>query len=268
MCFACFVISMLAVSSSQKQDKLKRFAKAYSEHIKSIDDHFVVWHDGTRMPLHERVYKNKAHDQLENPTLAEQIYQESYIPGLPANIEHYCPVQDSGRIRYEPFFLKMYGNSPEEVESHLVEVTWMPHIFGTDTYKLLVTTVNGIHKKIQAISDELEKLVLENPDYKQFLDNPGGTYNWRVIANTDRLSNHSFGMTIDINTEYSHYWQWDLEKAGLPIDENTVLEYSNSIPRQIVLVFEKYGFIWGGKWYHYDTMHFEYRPELFEYFYI
>jgi hypothetical protein len=27
-------------------------------------------------------------------------------------------------------------------------------------------------------------------------------------------------------------------------------------------VFEKHGFIWGGKWYHYDTMHFEYRPEL------
>ena len=26
--------------------------------------------------------------------------------------------------------------------------------------------------------------------------------------------------------------------------------------------FETHGFIWGGKWYHYDTMHFEYRPEL------
>ena len=25
---------------------------------------------------------------------------------------------------------------------------------------------------------------------------------------------------------------------------------------------EKHGFIWGGRWYHYDTMHFEYRPEL------
>ena len=25
---------------------------------------------------------------------------------------------------------------------------------------------------------------------------------------------------------------------------------------------EKHGFIWGGKWYHYDTMHFEYRPEI------
>jgi peptidoglycan LD-endopeptidase CwlK len=29
-----------------------------------------------------------------------------------------------------------------------------------------------------------------------------------------------------------------------------------------VRVFEKHGFIWGGRWYHYDTMHFEYRPEL------
>jgi hypothetical protein len=28
------------------------------------------------------------------------------------------------------------------------------------------------------------------------------------------------------------------------------------------VIFEKHGFIWGGKWYHYDTMHFEYRPEL------
>jgi hypothetical protein len=28
-------------------------------------------------------------------------------------------------------------------------------------------------------------------------------------------------------------------------------------------VFEAERFIWGGKWYHYDTMHFEYRPELF-----
>jgi D-alanyl-D-alanine carboxypeptidase len=27
-------------------------------------------------------------------------------------------------------------------------------------------------------------------------------------------------------------------------------------------LFEQHGFIWGGKWYHYDTMHFEYRPEI------
>ena len=30
----------------------------------------------------------------------------------------------------------------------------------------------------------------------------------------------------------------------------------------IARIFETHGFIWGGAWYHYDTMHFEYRPEL------
>ena len=34
------------------------------------------------------------------------------------------------------------------------------------------------------------------------------------------------------------------------------------MPRAIVDAFERHGFVWGGRWYHYDTMHFEYRPEL------
>ena len=38
--------------------------------------------------------------------------------------------------------------------------------------------------------------------------------------------------------------------------------YKNRIPMEIVRIFEKHGFIWGGRWSHYDTMHFEYRPEL------
>ena len=33
---------------------------------------------------------------------------------------------------------------------------------------------------------------------------------------------------------------------------------------ELVNIFEKNGFIWGGRWYHYDTMHFEYRPEMFD----
>jgi hypothetical protein len=31
---------------------------------------------------------------------------------------------------------------------------------------------------------------------------------------------------------------------------------------EIVKIFEKYGFIWGGKWFVFDNMHFEYRPEI------
>jgi hypothetical protein len=41
-----------------------------------------------------------------------------------------------------------------------------------------------------------------------------------------------------------------------------LLALQTAYPWEIVAAFEEQGFIWGGKWYHYDTIHFEYRPEL------
>jgi hypothetical protein len=104
------------------------------------------------------------------------------------------------------------------------------------------------------ISKELDG----HPELKKYLTNIGGTFTWRNIKGTNRHSMHSFGMTIDINTQYSDYWQWGCNCTN----EDVAVKYKNRIPQLIVDVFERNGFIWGGKWYHYDTMHFEYRPEL------
>lgn len=201
-------------------------------------------------------------EKLIRPSLVEQVANVTYIPGKPLNPTCYQPIGDPGRIRYQPFFRKMYGNSPEEVEKNLVEIDWMPRIFGRGTYRLKVTKINNVHIKLMLISNELEQLVKHKPAFRSFVDKPAGTYRWRKISQTNRLSAHSFGMTIDLNTDTSHYWQWDLKKMGMPINEKAALTYHNTIPWDIVLIFEKYGFIWGGKWHHYDTMHFEYRPEL------
>ena len=121
--------------------------------------------------------------------------------------------------------------------------------------KIRVTSVNGIDKKFQAVSDELDNLP---PEFMKFLQNPAGTFNWRTIAGTNRQSTHSFGTTIDINVALSDYWR------NASPDANGIYQYKNKIPLEIVRIFEKHGFIWGGKWYHYDTMHFEYRPELLD----
>ena len=75
-----------------------------------------------------------------------------------------------------------------------------------------------------------------------------------------RLSAHSYGIAFDIAVPYSDYWKWRNPKAG----ETTRIKYANRIPRQIVEIFRRHGFIWGGAWYHYDTMHFEFRPEILE----
>lgn len=238
-----------------------RLRYAYPKLIQKVSTRELLWWDGNKMSLSNDKPHKTQQEKLNNPSLSDQINDATYLAGTPQKTEQFTPITDSGRIRYEPFFRKIYGNSPQEVESQLVTVYWMPKIFGM-IYPLQVTTVNQVDKKFIQISRELEQLVLEHPEYRIFLENPGGTYRWRLIANTNRLSTHSFGMTIDINAETSNYWQWDLLKASLPITEETPVKYQNSIPWEIVSVFEKYGFIWGGKWYHYDTMHFEYRPEL------
>ena len=81
-----------------------------------------------------------------------------------------------------------------------------------------------------------------------------GVYSCRPVKDTGRLSMHSYAAAIDLNVTRSDYWLWQKKSGAIP--------YRNRMPQEIVDIFERHGFIWGGKWYHYDTMHFEYRPEL------
>ena len=76
---------------------------------------------------------------------------------------------------------------------------------------------------------------------------------WRAIAKTNRLSPHSFGIAVDLNPDKGPYWQWSKLRPH-PLQK--------TFPSAIVSLFEDNGFIWGGKWEHFDLMHFEYRPEL------
>ena len=69
-------------------------------------------------------------------------------------------------------------------------------------------------------------------------------------------SAHGFGIAIDIAAAHSHYWL--RTKPGAVAISLIKMRF----PGEIVCIFEAHGFIWGGKWYHYDTMHFEYRHEL------
>ena len=114
-----------------------------------------------------------------------------------------------------------------------------------------MTRVNGVARRLQAVSNEIDALP-EN--IKRAAYPIGGTYVCRAVADTGKPSVHSYGAAIDLNTRYSDYWYWHRNEHPV--------HYRNRMPQQIVDIFERHGFIWGGKWYHYDTMHFEYRPEL------
>lgn len=89
-------------------------------------------------------------------------------------------------------------------------------------------------------------------------------FSWRPIAGTASLSFHSYGAAIDFllapEADKETYWRWAKERHA----EWYILPYEQRRmpPDSFVSAFEKRGFVWGGKWFYFDTMHFEYRPEI------
>ena len=81
---------------------------------------------------------------------------------------------------------------------------------------------------------------------------------YRYIFGTKVLSPHSWGTAIDLTVKESAYWKTVAKKHPNDWMDIKLPTY----PQEIVHIFEKHGFIWGGRWSHFDTMHFEYRPEL------
>jgi len=219
--------------------ELKALVAAYAEHLALDGTNGVVWRDGARMPFGDGVVKRDFEDLLNRASLKDQMSQA--YPAFDRSAGTPAGYFDPGRARHEPFFKKMYGSSEKEVAARLRTIQWL----GPKGAKLRVTTVNGVDLLLEQVSKELEGM---DPKYRKFLLPVGGGFNWRVISGTERLSPHSFGIAVDLNPAAGTYWQWGGK--------------AQAMPWEIVEAFERRGFIWGGRWSHVDSFHFEYRPEL------
>lgn len=231
-----------------QSDTFDPLLKAYPDQLARIEGNILIWRNGTRMPLDDGKGLKTFKDWLADPDVEDMLA----VP-YPRGGADTPPVRDAdpGRARNAAFFNAMYGDCTKgEVTKHLVEIVWLPKSAGQ---RLKVTAVNGVAERLAAVSRELDELPTR---FVSYLAPSAGTYNCRPIAGTSRMSAHGYGIAIDIALRHAHYWRWSKRSA------DGALPYRNAIPREIVTIFEKHGFIWGGAWYHYDTMHFEYRPEL------
>lgn len=226
-------------------EEVKKLKKLYKDI--SFENGYIIFSNKTKIIYNDGKSKN-TQQLLDNPDIKDMFHWK-YI----TNSSTPKKDEDPGRIRNEMFFKSLYGKSKEEVSKNLTSFTWCPKLVNQI---IQFNKKNGALESLKKVSEELDK----HPEWKKYITNIGGTFNWRNISGTTRLSAHSFGITIDINTSHSNYWQWD---CGCK-NENVKLNYKNKIPMEIVEIFEKNGFIWGGRWYHYDTMHFEYRPEMLD----
>jgi D-alanyl-D-alanine carboxypeptidase len=236
---------MPGVRAESKTESLDRLVRAYPKALSGHDGNNIFWRDGTAMIADDGVDEKPFEGLLRNASIVDQL-RLSYPTGSspPPELNY-----DPGRFRNEAFFKKMYGDCDSgEVQKNLVTVIWLPRSWGKP---IRVTRINGVADHLSEVSDEIDRL---EPAIRAAAFPIAGVLSCRVVADTGRMSMHGYAAAIDLNLKYSDYWLWAGGTKNIP--------YKNRMPREIVDIFERHGFIWGGKWYHYDTMHFEYRPEL------
>lgn len=201
------------------------------------DGKVLPWDDG----------KEKSDEALDTEADLQDALATPYPRGPIAPVEGDGSISDPGRARVVELFTATYGSTEAEVAAQLQKVRF----FGL-RYPFHARAAPALARVV----DRLTALVAINPKLLPYLKDIGGTWHWRTIARSKALSAHAFGIAIDLNVDRSTYWRWQRPKKPL--------KWKNKLPTDIVEAFEAEGFIWGGRWVHYDTMHFEYRPELLD----
>jgi hypothetical protein len=184
--------------------------------------------------------------KLDHPDLEDMLSQ----PYPAGEFKEYKADYDPGRFRVTAFFASVYGGTAKQVQGNLTTVNFCGQ-------KVHFNARNGAAAALGRVGENLAALIRCRPELRQYLFPLGGSVNWRSIAGTSRVSPHSWGIAFDLNPRHGAYWRWQKSPTAA-----SILNLRRSYPQEIVQIFEAQGFIWGGKWSHYDLMHFEYRPEL------
>lgn len=229
--------------------------------LETYDDKKFYWAKGRLLPNEKRgdwqKYKAYVFYYYPEEFIHPEYYPQEYIDAMTSpefKKERLIPID------YEySFFNSLYGGSTKaDIEKNLVTIKFLNYKINVN--KITVQPLKRVETQIMKLNKSDDKEVAH---FLGTLKSIFG-YNWRLIGDTTRKSNHSWGTAIDIlpvNWEKKKvYWMWE---RSFNKDWFMVPKSSRWCPPDsIIKIFENEGFIWGGKWDLWDNMHFEYRPEL------
>jgi hypothetical protein len=186
----------------------------------------LLIHTGTKAPKVVREAIRKFAPEL-SITDVDIVAETGIDPGTVQSVNFVGTFAEAvGVFNYTPIGGGRVAPDPAWVRSHIV----------TEQVPLLgsLTCNKYMMPQLKAALLEIQDAGLGDEIYQT-----AGCYYPRFIAGTTTLSNHSFGLAIDINS--------------LENQRGTV----GQMHPTVVAVFKKWGFAWGGDWRYTDPMHFE-----------
>ncbi|MDR0315419.1 MAG: M15 family metallopeptidase [Treponema sp.] len=166
------------------------------------------------------------------------------------------------------------SQNPPRRSQHFFDALWRAHT-REESYERIKTirflgnpvmVHYAILVKLALVEEQILAEAARDPQVRAWVNNVStlDSWNWRSIADTQSRSFHAYGAAIDILPRTTggreSYWLW--ASRSRPEWWNISYEQRLHPPSAVIKAFESRGFIWGGKWLFFDTMHFEYRPEI------
>jgi len=156
------------------------------------------------------------------------------------------------------FFNLLYGRSEKAVRSHCREVQFLGRFVFLN--KRCIPALRQVER-------QLLSLAKHSKEVRAYIESIEVAYSFKrkTVVGASHASLHSFGLALDlVPRDYNGkhvYWKWS--RVFHEVDWQEIpLRHRWHPPQAVIDIFEENGFIWGGKWSHFDTIHFEYRPEI------
>jgi hypothetical protein len=247
-----------APARAQDDPRVRAFVEAYRPHIDSVSwrngdvvffmgGHAVHFEDG-RLLEAGRLDRRESCDSI--------FYRYSLEPLTEAPV---AAEEMTTSCRDVPEIL--WGDTETEIRRHAGGVIFLDH-------RMFVNDI--LRAPLAAVERDLEEAARRDVAVADWVAEIDVTYSFvtRDVASTDTPSYHAWGLAFDlVPTSYDGrhvYWRWSraLDRQGwrsIPLEERW------SPPPATIKIFERHGFVWGGKWGYFDAIHFEYRPEILAY---
>jgi hypothetical protein len=237
--------------------RIHAFLEAYGALIESVSypDGDVVFTMAGR-PIHFQDGRMLGKDRLGEVKRSDPIFYRYPLEPL------LSPLPFTDPPSYSTDYLEaLFGRTEAQVRKNCRSASFLGH-------RVFVNT--RILGPLREVEGEIRQAASFDPEVAEWMERLDIVYSFifRDIAHSQTRSLHGFGLALDlVPASYGGrqvYWRWSrvLNRQDW---HQTPLNQRWSPPQAVIEAFEHHGFVWGGKWSHFDTIHFEYRPEILLY---
>jgi hypothetical protein len=263
-------IVLIPPEPTRAERAMKAVFAAYPDRIESVEFKNEDW-----AVLMKGVWYYYAEGRILPENRVE--YASSYRPfqfyQYPAELPPWTSPTTEEIERYRSWTTNRRQNTTRR-PSYFLDALWQASNRAETEGRLVRVTFLGrrtrihyaIQEKLVNIETQIRDIAKTDSAVQTWISSIGTLegYGWRNVADTQSRSYHSYGLALDLLPRSmggrQTYWLWTSQHR----EDWWNVSYRERYhpPAAVIKTFEDHGFVWGGKWPLFDTMHFEYRPEI------